>query len=502
MNTNTKSKTKKVSSDTNITPFQKAQIETSKKISEIKKTAEAAVVSLIYRNPDKLAECELTLDDFSNNIFKVYFAIVTELIKEKMDVTDVNCGIYLEKHPKLRKAFESYGGFATMLDASEYLKESSFIGYVDEVKKWNAVLQLLKYGFPVSERLSEYADMTAEQIYEETEGLLNHIFSNVDTKIKSYNALSGLDALVDELNEGDQVGMPIASELINNEFGGLRNGNIYTLTAASGAGKSTLAINYILPQCIKYNRRCVAFINEEDAKRWKQELLIWCSTNILKKPIQKVQLRDGGFDEETLATLREAAKWLEEKEEEKLITIVPLEHYNVGTVIKLIKKYNRLFGIDLFILDTFKESSNSQKEAWKSMLEDSVALYDCIKPASLNVVLFMTMQISKGSMRTRHLTNADIGQSKSVVDVFSVSILCRRIEPDEFKGEKHELKVWKRHNKSKIPVTLDPEKYYLLFFIGKNRFGLTDTYTLVVEADLSINSYKDIGYTIVANDAW
>ena len=493
-------KTKKT--EVQLTPYQKAQSEASKKIIEYKKTAEAAVTSLIYKNSDKLTECDLTLDDFSNNIFKVYFAVATELVKEKMDLTDVNCGVYLSKHKRLESKWNEYGGFQTMLDAGEYLKESSFNGYVDEVKKWNAVLQLLKYGFPVSERLSEYADMSAEQIYEETEGLLNHIFSNVDTKIKSYDALTDLHSLVDKLNAGEEVGMPITAELLNQEIGGLRLGNIYSLTAASGAGKSTILINYILPQCIKYNRKCVIFINEEDIAKVRKELLVWCATNILKKPIKKVQLRDGNFDKETLETLHEAANWLEEKNNDHTITVIPLEHYNANTVIKLIKKYKRLFGVDLFILDTFKESSNSNKEAWKSMLDDSVALYDCIKPASLNVTLVMSIQIAKTAMRTRHLSNMDIGQSKSVVDVFSVSILCRRVEPDEYSGEKHELKCWKKHNKSKIPVKLDPEKYYLLFFIGKNRFGITDQYCIVSEVDLSDNTFKDIGYTVVPNDAW
>ena len=488
--------------NSNLTPFQKAQTEASKKIAEYKKTAEAAVTSLIYKYPDKLTECDLTLDDFSNNIFKVYYAIATEVIKENMDLTDVNVGVYLSKHQKLENKYNEYGGFVTMLDAAEYLKPSSFIGYVDEVKKWNAVLQLLKYGFPVSERLSEYADMTAEQIYEETEGLLNHIFSNVDTKIKSYDALTDLHSLVDELNAGEEVGMPITAEFLNQEIGGLRLGNIYSLTAASGAGKSTILINYILPQCIKYNRKCVIFVNEEDHKKIRKELLVWCATNILKKPIQKIQLRDGNFDKETLDTLHEAAKWLEEKNNDHTITIIPLEHYNASTVIKLIKKYKRLFGVDLFILDTFKESSDAKSDAWKSMLDDSVALYDCIKPASLNVTLVMSMQISKGSMRTRHLSNADIGQSKSVVDVFSVSLLCRRVEPDEYPGEKHELKCWKRHNKSKIPVKLDPDKYYLIFFIAKNRFGITDQYSIVTSVDLSTNSFVDVAYTIVNDDAW
>lgn len=487
---------------TQLTPFQKAQVEAAKKVTEYKKTAEAAVTSLIYKNINHLTECELEIDDFSNNIFKVYFAIATEIVKEKLDLTDINVGVYLEKHSKLRRAYESYGGFQTMVDAGAYLEESSFGGYVAEVKKWNAVLQLIKFGFPVSEKLSEYADMSAEQIYDETEGLLNHIFSNVDTKIKSYDALTDLHKLVDKLNAGEEVGMPITAELLNKEFGGLRLGNIYSLTAGSGVGKSTILMNYILPQCIKYNRKCVIFINEEDVTKVRRELLVWCATNILKKPIQKIQLRDGNFDEETLKILHEAAEWLEQKNNDHTITVVPLEHYNANVVIKLMKKYKRLFGVDLFILDTFKESSDSNSEAWKSMLNDSVSLYDCIKPAALNVTLVMSIQISKSSLRTRHLTNMDIGQSKSVIDVFSVSLLCRRVEPDEYPGEKHELKCWKIHKKSKIPIKLDPSKYYLLFFIGKNRFGITDQYTIVTECNLSDNTFVDIGYTIVNDDAW
>lgn len=485
-----------------LTPFQQKQLETYKKISEYGNTAEASVVALIYKNPDNIIECDLTIDDFKNNTFRVYYEIATEIFKERIDLTEVNVGIYLEKHNNLRNEYASAGGFQTMIDAGAYLEQSSFYGYVQEVKKWNAVRQMIKSGFPVSERLSEYADMSADEIYEEAEGLLNHIFANVDTRIRSYDALSDLHELIDEMNEGEQVGLPLASAALTKEIGGLRNGNIYGFTAASGAGKSTILINYILTECINNNKKCVMFINEEDISRVRSELIIWCCTNILKKPVKKVVLRDGNFDEDTKKTLHDAANWLESKNDDHTITVIPLQHYNAGTVIKLIKKYNRLFGIDLFILDTFKESSDAKIDAWKSMLDDSVLLYDCIKPAGLNVCLVMSMQISKGAMRTRHLTNMDIGQSKSVIDVFSVSILARRMEPDEFKDGKHELKCWKWKNKSKITIHPDPDKTYLLLFIGKNRFGVTDQYALIIEVDLSNNTFVDYGYTVVPEGTW
>jgi replicative DNA helicase len=280
----------------------------------------------------------------------------------------------------------------------------------------------------------------------------------------------------------------------------LKRGNIYSLTAPSGAGKSTILINYVLPSMLQHNERCCMFINEEDVKKVKKELLLYCCTNILKHPIQKVQLRDGHFDEETLQTLHKAADWLEEQDKNHNLIVIPLEHYTTDIVIKLIKKYKNLFDIDYFILDTFKESSDSKEEGYREMLKSSVKLYDLIKPACLNVCLVMSMQTSKSSLRNRHLTNMDIGQSKSVVDVFSVSLLCRRVEPDEYKDEKNELKCFRIEGKTKLPFTLDKEKYYMLFFIAKNRFGNTDAYSVVSEIDLSTNRFKDIGYCVVPED--
>ena len=488
--------------NTKLSPFEKEQAEVAKQILEYKLGSEASIVAMIYKNPDLLRETNLELNNFHHNVWKVYFEIARSLIidEKKVTLSEIDVGLYLERHPKLRAKYDDYGGFQTIENARAYIKEENFDGYVRDLRKWNTIAKLVKQGFPVKDRLSEFCDMSAEEIYQEYEGYINHIFSNIDHEIKSYNALEGLHELVDDLNAGDNIGLPICADLLNKEIGGLKRGNIYSLTAPSGAGKSTILINYILPSMLKHNERCCMFINEEDVKKVKKELLLYCCTNILNHPIQKVQLRDGHFDKETLETLHRAADWLEEQDKNHNLIVIPLEHYTTDIVIKLIKKYTNLFGIQYYILDTFKESSDSKEEGYREMLKSSVKLYDLIKPACLNVCLVMSMQTSKSSLRNRHLTNMDIGQSKSVVDVFSVSLLCRRVEPDEYKDEKNELKCFRIEGKTKLPFTLDKEKYYMLFFIAKNRFGNTDTYSVVSEIDLSTNRFKDIGYCVVPED--
>ena len=488
--------------NTKLSPFEIEQSEVAKQILEYKLGTEASIVAMIYKNPDLLRETNLELNSFHHNCWRVYFEICRSLIidEKKVTLSEIDVGLYLERHQKLKAKYDEYGGFQTIENAGSYIKEENFDGYVRDLRKWNTIAKLVKHGFPVKDRLSEFCDMSSEEIYQEYEGYINHIFSNIDHEIKSYNALEGLHELVDDLNNGDNIGLPICAELLNKEIGGLKRGNIYSLTAPSGAGKSTILINYIMPSMLKHNERVCMFINEEDVKKVKKELLLYCCTNILNHPIKKIQLRDGHFDKETLETLHKAADWLEEQDRNHNLIVIPLEHYTTDIVIKLIKKYKNLFNIDYFILDTFKESSDSKEEGYREMLKSSVKLYDLIKPACLDVCLVMSMQTSKSSLRNRHLTNMDIGQSKSVVDVFSVSLLCRRVEPDEYKDEKNELKCFRIEGKTKLPFTLDKDKYYMLFFIAKNRFGNTDTYAVVSEIDLSTNKFKDIGYCVVPED--
>ena len=145
------------------TEFEKEMINTAKKVLEFKIAAEANVVSILYKTPDKLFDTNLTLDDFSENTWKVFFQIAHDiiLVEKKNALDDITIGLYLEKHPKLRDKYDEYGGYTTIQNAMTYIKVENFDGYVSELRKWKAVIQLCKRGFPVKQRLSDYADMTA-----------------------------------------------------------------------------------------------------------------------------------------------------------------------------------------------------------------------------------------------------------------------------------------------------------------------------------------------------
>ena len=474
-------------------------------ILEYKNNCEAMIVSTIYSKPSLLYEIDLTIDDFSSNIWKVYYSIAHGVVvKEKVeDLNEVTVGMFLDKHSKLKAKFDEYGGYQTIKIASEYGTENSIQGYIHDFRKWQSVLKLEERGFPIEDRLSDFADMTLEEIYNEQEMLLNDTFVRVDTSIKTYNACDGIYDLIESMDKGDEIGLPLYnSKFLNEEIGGLNLGHIYGVGANSGIGKSTTVLNVVMPSVLEHDEQMAIFINEEDERKVRKELLIWVANNIFSFNIQKKDLRKGNFSEELKNNLKVCAKWIEEKKNNRNITIVPLESYSANTVIKLIKKYASM-GVKYFVLDTLKESCDTMSvETYKALTRDMVRFYDVVKPKAKNVCLVVTYQLGKSSIKMRYLTNNEIGLGKGIVDVMSVNLMMRRPFDDEYEDGRFAIEyyVFENNGKTKVSRKLKRENNYMIFFIPKNRFGSSDAFQIVAEFDLSKNKFKDIGMCNVMQD--
>jgi len=491
-----------------LTPLEIELIKSSKKVQEYKLACEANIVSILYKNPELYFTYDkLNLKSFSSNIWRVYWQIGYDIIiKEgKKSLDDITVGLYLEKHPKLKQKYDEYGGYDTIDKSKEYVNVENISGYINELNKWNAVLQLLARRFPVYDKIKQFVDMNVEDIYDLYEAQLNHIFLNIDNDVQSYNACHGLNELIDELNKGNNIGLPLHNcTILNKEIAGLNLGNIIGLGGLSGAGKSTTAINWLFPSILEHNEKIVFIINEEDQTKIQKEMIIWVANNIYKENIQKYVLRDGNYDEKTMELFRKCAKWIEEKKEHKNITIIPLEKYTTDMAIKIIKKYSALGEVKYFCIDTLKENADSTSDkTWLEMQRDLVKLYDVIKPSAKNVCLIVTYQLGKIATKQRYYTNNEIGLAKSIVDVMSVNLMIRQPFEDEFENGKNEIKGYRlegKRNLTKIPFKLSKDKHYIIIFITKNRFGATNLFQIIAEYDLSLNVYKEIGICNIHQD--
>lgn len=492
--------------NTKLTPFQEELIKTVKKINEFKEACEANIVAIIYKQPEILYNYNLKLDEFSNNIWRVYFRIANDLLllENKTILDEITIGLYLEKHSKLSEKYDEYKGYKTIVNAGEYVQIENFDGYVQELRKWNAVLKIGKRGFAIQNRISDFADMTAEEVYNEYEVFLNDAFLNVETEVKSYDISDGLEELIEELDEGLAVGLPYYNmKMITKETGGQYLGSITLVGGLSNVGKSTFSRTVTIPSIIENNEKIVIILNEDGLKKYQRELLVWVANNILKYDMQKHIVRDGKFDKTTKETLYDAAHWIKEKTKDHTITIVPFEKYSTARAIKTIKKYAGM-GVKYFLLDTFKmDAGKVSDNAWLQMQQSMVEINDVIKPEVKNLHILITFQLAKGSIKQRYYTQDNIGMAKNIIDPASTCIMLRDLYDDEYTGEKRELKVYRlegKNGQSKIPVKLDKDKHYQILFIVKNREGAANQFQIVVEHDMSRNVMKEIGICNVPID--
>lgn len=489
-----------------LSAFEEELVLTLKKISEYKEACEANIVAILYKKPEDIYEVDLKIEDFSHNVWKVYYTIAEDLAKveNKKVLDNITIGLYLEKHSKLQKYYDEYGGYDTIIKAGAYVKVENLDGYIMELQKWNKVIQLAKWGIPVKDRLSDYCDMKTDEIYDELETFINHTFINVDSEVKSYDISDGIDELIEKLDAGFAVGLQYYNmPIVTKETGGQYMGSITLVGGLSNVGKSTFARTSIIPSVIKNKERIVIMLNEDGKDKWQRELLVFVCNNIIKFDIQKHIVRDGKYDKDTKEALYKAADWIKEQTQNHVITIIPFKKYMTSTAIKVIKKYSSM-GVKYFLLDTFKmDAGKVSDNSWLQMQQSMVDINDTVKPEAKNLHILITFQLGKGSVKQRYYTQDNVGMAKNIIDPASTCIMIRDLYDDEYTGEKRALHVYKlegKNKRTKIPVKLDKEKHYQILFIVKNREGSANQYQIVVEHDMSRNIMKEIGICNVPID--
>lgn len=473
--------------------FEKICKLTEEKILEYKLACEANVVSILYKYPDLFEESELTINDFDINCWKVFFE-TARLICEKEEknvIDEVTFGLFLEKHKKLMAKINEYGGYDMIVEASKYVKRENFDGYKKELLKWKTILLLNRRGYPVYDRLSDFADMKLDEIYNEYEAFLNDTFVNTSSNYSVFDITDGIYDLIDELDKGLGMGLPYYNlPILTQEVGGQNLGDITLIGGLSNMGKSTFLRNAFIPSILENNEKAIIMINEEDLKKWQKELMVYVANNILKKELRKIVLKNGKFTVDNKNILVEAANWIVENTKNHTLTVIPFQSYKTSEVLKIIRKYSSL-GVKYFALDTFKrDKGNVSDKEWQQLEQNMTDIMDVVKASNKNVHISVTFQLSKSSTRQRYYMQDNIGNSKNIINPAATCLMIRKVFDDERPGEKKELDI-RDINGNK--VFLKSDKNYQIVFIVKNRNGSANEFQVVIEHDMSRNIIREVG---------
>lgn len=475
----------------------------TEKIKKEKQLIEAKIISYLFSKPELFNDIAYKINDFDCKEWKILYAIGKKMTSEgKYDLSIEEIYIFIETNELLKAQFENIRGDYLLNDLIvDEINILNFESYINHFNYLIALTKLINIGFNINQKLYNAFEnlKTANGVYEIISTILNDSFAKIDCNVKAYNIFDGIEDMVLKANKGINKGLPLTiAPKLSNEINGLSKGQFYLFGGLSGEGKTTLSIQLIFPSILEKKEKLVVFMNEEGKEKFQQQLLVYIINNILKGKFHKNRFNVGYFTNEENFYLQQAMELIKKWEDDEYILLIPFERYQISKVIQLTKKYASL-GVKYFMLDTLKLSTDTTNEEWISLMKDSLWIYDTIKESSLNVHFFATYQITKGHSRLKFLDKSSIGISKNIVDVASVNMMIRKLRIDEYPNGRNSLKVFNYINKSQVPVELDEAKHYVIIFIDKNRNG-RDAIQLVAEIDYALNTFNEIGYTIIPHD--
>jgi hypothetical protein len=191
------------------------------------------------------------------------------------------------------------------------------------------------------------------------------------------------------------------------------------------------------------------------------------------------------------------------KEKYSNIKFVKLFDYNISKVKKIVRKLAKQ-GYQLFLYDTFKSDDMLEGETWKTLVEDSKALFQLASKE--NVSIIPTYQLALHTLNKRYLDATCLSNAKQIKEVLSEMVFMRPIWDDEWEGEKYDVKPYNwqkdvngKYTKIKEFIKLDKDKKYLILFLDKTRND-EDKQTLLYEFNGRYGFWKELGYCTVYHD--
>lgn len=465
----------------------------------------------MWSNPElyrKFRNHNITKDTFTENIWYYYYKLGQLMYDNGVRKFDEETVIsFLDSRKNVSKElinkYNKYGGYETIGYLKDFCHEDKGNEeyHLNEVLKYEALRKFYKEGFINKENkelINKLVKMTLKQIQIYFNHKFKDAFWNVNYgQVEIYDLIDeDLYQTIEDMDKGMAMGIPfVDTPRLNKVTKGWQRGNLTMLVLPSGFGKSTFVRTIFTTTLIKHNQKGIVFVNEEGKKQWQISMLGVVANNILGKKLNRDKIFEGNYDEYTKTTLKEAADWLMANRPDMLKLIV-LKKYRFEDILNYTEYYKAL-GANYVIIDTFKpDGSHTDMARWEALSRDAHNLYDLIKEENLNMGCIATLQLKIGKV-FRYLDHDSIAKSKEVVEVAGVTLLGRLLYKDEYPGKKNDIKPFnfvKRDGKWKtVPYTLDENKEYIIFYVGKSRFGTT-RYQIIYEVDYAYNTLKEVAW--------
>jgi hypothetical protein len=484
--------------------------------------SEGYLSAIFWNKPDNYSlydKEKLNVKMFLNDVYGFYFGLGRYLFDKGIKIFDDLSVSAVIKDLGLEKKYEKYGGFETISELAKETrhKEDNLDAYYIDIKKSTLVKNLYEFFGEKVITINgnyNYKKMTKEDIHAYWNDKINELALDGDNIYEEQFLLQDLRPFLKKTNEEPNVGMPFyKSKLMTGISNGWTKSDVYMFGAFSNAGKTSIVFNKVIMSCLETKEELCVIANEEGIDSFKEKLFVTAMGTGTNSSISRKKFKQGNLTEEEMAKAEEAILWIEKLTEgnDKLITFVFMENYIMKDVLKIIRRYHSR-GIENFIIDTHKVSSNSeQNQRWETFVEDMKKIHSITRAngGGLSLRMWVNFQLKDEAVRYRYLDYDAIGEGKGAKNEAAVVYMMRTMWDDEYEGGKHEIKCsrWVPSGFDGKPeekiTTIAKGRIVFLVFTPKNRNGEnneTGQQILLLEADFNKNSWKELGWTHILND--
>ena len=426
------------------------------------KQDELQILGGLMKKPTLLANSDkynLALTDFSSTFERIIFNAIQTLFSNGLkEINVIDIDNFLTSTAGLKKIFEQNNGIEYLQDALEFSEADNFDYYYSHLKKLNLIKELKKKGYPTDSIYCEdlvkaesddinraFEKMTEQDIIEILKRDLLQIESHIHSREENESVSSFTDArdLLDDMEDGGDVGLPLQGRILNEIMGGARLGTLMIRSGSSGLGKSR---NMVGDACVlafpyRYNPKTekwcqvgnstkVLYIATEQKRKEIQRMILAYLTGI-----NESKFRYGNFTEKEKIVVEQAFKIWEDFGDNLIIGRVPnptnegLKNYVREQVI--LNQIEYVFYDYIFIgpalLNEFKGSA---------LRNDELLLLMCTTlkniAEDLNVFVMTATQVNANADNNKEIRNeASLAGGRSTINKADFGFIMARPTNEE-----------------------------------------------------------------------
>lgn len=494
------------------------------------------VLSCLMRNPLLLQDEKYAFvkTDFYKPIQQLVFTSIFNMAQNGVQrITPQDVDLYLSQYGSQYEFFKKEKGYefvSQCYQTAEGSDEKQFDSYYNRLKKFSVLRDLEGMGVDTKQFYDTEKDALNRDLEDEKlnklslQQILNQVRSDIVTienrhvgkdQGTSQSAAKGMRALVKELQDHPEVGLPLQGDIMNYACRGARLGKLYVYSSSSGGGKTRTMVGNACAISMPYIDKMGQVVMRGTQEHPDYQKVLFVTTEQQADEIQTMILAYvsgvnentillGNYSPEELNRVQHALDIIDKYGENFIIECIP--DPSIAMIRSRLTKYIVQDDVIYIFYDYIFSSPGLLSEFRDVAVREDVALMmlsNTLKEiaATYNIFIHSATQLNEtGTKREIGLRDQNcIRGSKAIADKVDIGMVGIRIPDEEYKQI---AAIWEEIKKQR-GYSFDPN---IVVDIYKNRrgemnsvkvFRYFDYSTLhcidLFVTDASYKSFKEIG---------